>query len=164
MVEFDRWLVPREVTVHVDAAPDVVYALVSDPERIGEWSPECRSAHWLGDGRGVGARFRGDNRSGIAFWSRTCEVVTAEPDVAFEWRTVPGTLWTDDSTLWGFRLEAADGGTLLTQHMRMLQRPQAWFRPIVRVLFPQHLDMRDQMRTTLDGIRRAAERAARSSG
>ena len=49
------------VTVHMDAPPEKVWALVSDVTRIGEFSPETFEAEWTGDATGpaVGARFRG---------------------------------------------------------------------------------------------------------
>jgi uncharacterized membrane protein len=153
----DPWLVPRSVSIRVDASPSVVYRLVSNVERIGEWSPECRSAVWLDDRRGVGARFRGSNRSGANRWSRTCEVLVDEVDREFTWRTIPGGPVTDDSTRWGFVLEPDGSGTGLTQRMQIVKKPQAWFRPYIRLTMSHHLDMRGQMRATLDAIRVAAE-------
>ena len=159
----DPWLVPRSVSIHVDASPSVVYGLVSDVERIGDWSPECRSAVWLDDRRGVGARFRGANRSGANRWSRTCEVLVDEPDREFSWRTIPGGPVTDDSTHWGFVVEPAGSGTRLTQRMHIVKKPQAWFRPYIRLTMPHHLDMREQMRTTLEAIRITAETTSTTS-
>ena len=159
----DPWLVPRSVSIQVDASPSVVYRLVSDVERIGDWSPECRSAVWLDDRRGVGARFRGSNRSGVNRWSRTCEVLVDAPDREFTWRTLPGGPVTDDSTHWGFVLEPAGSGTLLTQRMQIVKKPQAWFRPYIRLTMPHHLDMREQMRTTLEAIRVTAETTSTTS-
>ena len=153
----DPWLVPRSISIHVMASPSVVYALVSDVERIGEWSPECRSAKWLDDRRGIGARFQGSNRSGMNRWSRICEVLVDQPDREFTWRTIPGRLTTDDSTHWGFVLEPDGHGTVLTQRMQMVQQPEAWFRPYIRLTMAHHLDMREQMRATLDAVRVTAE-------
>jgi len=34
--------------IEIDATRDVVYALVSDVTRTGEWSPECVRCRWLG--------------------------------------------------------------------------------------------------------------------
>lgn len=153
----DAWLVPRSISIQVHASPSTVYRLVSDVERIGEWSPECRSAAWLDDRRGAGARFRGSNRSGLNRWSRTCEVLVAEPDREFTWRTVPGGPLTSDSTHWGFLVEADGGGTLLTQRMQIVKKPQALLRPYIPLSMPHHLDMREQMQVTLDAIRAAAE-------
>jgi len=153
----DVWLVPRSVSILVDASPSALYRLVSDVERIGEWSPECRSALWLDDRRGVGARFRGMNRSGVNRWSRTCEVIVDELDREFTWRTIPGAPTMDDSTRWSFVLEPTGSSTTLTQRMQITKKPQAWFRPYIRMTMPHHLDMREQMRTTLEGIRTTAE-------
>ncbi|MEY2406750.1 MAG: Polyketide cyclase / dehydrase and lipid transport, partial [Acidimicrobiaceae bacterium] len=36
-----------EARVHIDADPEVVYGLVADVTRMGEWSPETVSAAWL---------------------------------------------------------------------------------------------------------------------
>mgnify|MGYP003446330504 CR=1 FL=1 len=36
------------VTVHMEASPEKVWALVSDVTRIGEFSPETLEAEWLG--------------------------------------------------------------------------------------------------------------------
>ena len=46
---------------HIDAPPDVLYDLVTDVRRMGEWSPETVEADWIGGASGpeVGARFRG---------------------------------------------------------------------------------------------------------
>ncbi|HRW36457.1 MAG TPA: SRPBCC family protein, partial [Aquihabitans sp.] len=71
------------VTVHMDASPADVWALVADVTRIGEFSPETFEAEWL-DGAtepAVGARFRGHvkrNGRGPIYWS-PCEVVECEP-------------------------------------------------------------------------------------
>jgi len=159
----DPWLVRRSVSIQVAASPTVVYRLVCDIERIGEWSPECRSAVWLDDRRGVGARFRGSSRSGVNRWSRICEVLVDEPDREFSWRTIPGGPIADDSTRWGFVLEAAGSGTLLTQSLQIMKKPQAWFRPYIRLTMPHHLDMREQMHTTIDAIRVTAETASARS-
>ena len=86
-----------------------------------------------------------------------------EPDREFTWRTIPGGPVTDDSTHWGFVLEPDGAGTRLTQRMQVVKKPQAWFRPYIRLTMPQHLDMRDQMRTTLDAIRVTAETTSTTS-
>ena len=52
------------VTVHMDAPPETVWALVSDVTKIGQFSPETFEAEWLDGATGpaVGARFRGHVR------------------------------------------------------------------------------------------------------
>ena len=36
-----------EAQVHVDAPPEVVYGVVSDVKRMGEWSPETIKCDWI---------------------------------------------------------------------------------------------------------------------
>ncbi|MCD9624783.1 SRPBCC family protein [Rhabdothermincola salaria] len=153
----EPWLVGREVSVDVARPADDVYALVSDPTRIGEWSPECHTAVWLSDERGVGARFKGTNRSGRNRWSRVCEVVEDRPGREFAYRTVPGFGPSADSSVWRFSVHPTDEGCRLTQSLQPVKPPQRWFRPIIRRSMPHHLDMREQMRATLEAIRATAE-------
>ena len=75
------------VSIHVDAPPEAVYALVSDLPRMGEWSPECERCEWLDGATAAsqGARFRGHNRRGWRRWSTKGEVVVAEPGREMAW-------------------------------------------------------------------------------
>jgi len=68
------------VSTHVDAPVDVVYDLVANLPRMGEWSPECTSVAWRGGATAaaVGARFRGWNRRGPVRWFTDGVVVEAE--------------------------------------------------------------------------------------
>jgi uncharacterized protein YndB with AHSA1/START domain len=74
------------------AAPDEVWAMVSDVTRMGEWSPEATGARWLkgATGPAVGARFAGKNRRGARRWSTVGEVVEAEPGKAFAFDVYAG--------------------------------------------------------------------------
>lgn len=40
-----------EVQITIAAPAEQVWALLSDVERMGEWSPECYQVHWLADAR-----------------------------------------------------------------------------------------------------------------
>jgi hypothetical protein len=63
----------------VDASPEVIYDLVTDVTRIGEWSPECVGCEWIEGANGPvpGTGFRGRNRHALARWSTKPRVVTA---------------------------------------------------------------------------------------
>jgi hypothetical protein len=72
------------------ACPAVdAWALVADVTRIGEFSPECVGARWIGPDRRahVGARFEGTNRArtatGELIWVRPCTIVVADPGRSF---------------------------------------------------------------------------------
>lgn len=110
-------------SVHVAVAPDELYALVSDVTRMGEWSPVC-TACWWDDGMGPaeGSWFTGRNDDGKRTWETRSQVVVAEPAREFAWEVNHG--W----VRWGFTLEPADGGSVLTQHWHFLPKGIAGFR------------------------------------
>jgi uncharacterized protein YndB with AHSA1/START domain len=72
----------------VSAPADLVYGLVADLPRMGEWSPECERVTWRGDASRAaeGAQFVGHNKAGAVRWMTQGEVVIAEPGrrLAFE--------------------------------------------------------------------------------
>ncbi len=57
-----------EVSIHIAAPAEAVYARVADVTHMGEYSPECRHCEWLDSATrpAVGVRFRGDNKMGLA--------------------------------------------------------------------------------------------------
>lgn len=104
------------VTVHMQAPPDRVWALVSDVTRIGSFSPETFEAEWLDGATGpaVGARFRGHvkrNGRGPVYWT-TCTVTASEPGKEFAFSV--GVKDTVVNT-WRYELLAAGGGTDVTE-------------------------------------------------
>jgi hypothetical protein len=161
------WLTAGSVEQLVDAPADDIYRILSDVTSTGERSTECHTVSWLPDGPQqpvVGARFRGRNRSGLARWSRVCEVIEAEPGRAFAFRTVPERLDPSrrDSTTWRYEL-FPDGERTLVRHSYDINRlPSALFKAVYGVLLPQHRDMRPAMRHTLDRLARAASAGGRA--
>ena len=91
-----------EVATQVQASPDVVYGLVSDVRRMGEWSPETYWCEWTGGATGaeVGARFRARNRRGLLRWRNTPEVITATPGGEFSFRRRVAAMWWCGATGW----------------------------------------------------------------
>ena len=107
------------VTVHMDAPPDEVWALVSDVTQIGRYSPETFEAEWLdgADGPAEGATFRGHvkrNGRGPTYWT-TCKVVACEPGKEFAF--VVGTDSVNNT--WRYVLEPNDGGTDVTESFQL---------------------------------------------
>jgi uncharacterized protein YndB with AHSA1/START domain len=151
-----------EVSMHMDAPPGEVWALVSDVTRIGEFSPETFEARWTRGSNGpeVGASFKGHvrrNGVGPTYWS-PCQVTRCVENEVFEFA-----VGTDDVTVnnWGYRLEpeaGADGraGTRVTEYFRL--EPVLPLRLYWSVL--GHLRGRANekgMRTTLERMKAVVE-------
>ena len=109
-----------EVSVWMDAPPSVVWDLVSDVTRIGEFSPETFEAKWTRGSTGPeeGAWFKGHvkrNGVGPTYWS-LCRVTRCEVEEVFEFA-----VGTEEMNVnnWGYRLEPKDGGTLVTEYFRL---------------------------------------------
>ena len=149
------------VTVHVAASPERVYALVSDVTRMGEWSPETNRCRWLGTEEPVpGARFKGYNRRGRARWSNTLVVVSAEPGREFSFRRDVLPCGVCD---WRYSMEADGDGTRLTESYEVVKpdwRITNWFNGILLGVADRDDDLLAGIRTTLAGIKAAAEAQA----
>jgi uncharacterized protein YndB with AHSA1/START domain len=98
-----------QVEVEIEAPRDVVWALVADPERMGEFSPECDGGSWLdgADGPAVGARFVGRNHRGDRAWETTSTVVQCEPGRVFAWAVGDAG---DASATWRYQFHPLKGG------------------------------------------------------
>ncbi len=146
-----------EVSVHMDATPDVVWSLVSDVTRIGEFSPETFEARWTRGATGpeVGASFKGHvkrNGVGPTYWTG-CKVTACEPERLFEF-----SVGTDDLTInsWGYRLEPTAGGTLVTEYYRLT--PAWYIRGYWMVLGALRGRTNEKgMRTTLERMKKVVE-------
>lgn len=152
-----EWRTTGMVERVVDATAEDVYELISDVTSTDERSTECRKVEWLAGGPQqpvVGARFRGHNRSGLARWSRVCEITEARPGRAFGFRTVPERFDPSrrDSTTWRYDLLPQGERTLVCHSYDITTMPLGLFKALYGVLLPQHRDMRPAMRHTLDAL------------
>ena len=102
------------VSLHIDAPPDRVWALVADITQMPRWSPETYRTRWIrGATRAVpGARFRGTNRWHFIRWTTTVEIEVADPGRELTFVTI---LEGAKRTRWSYRFDARDGGTLVTE-------------------------------------------------
>ena len=148
------------VTVYVDASPERVYTLVSDVTRMGEWSPETHRCRWVGtEGPVPGARFKGYNRRGRARWSNTLVVVSAEPGREFSFRRDVLPCGVCD---WRYSMEPEGDGTRLTESYEVVKpdwRITNWFNGLLLGVADRDEDLIAGMRTTLAGVKAAAEGA-----
>ncbi|WP_405059062.1 SRPBCC family protein [Kribbella sp. NBC_01505] len=147
------WLLQGETSVEIAVPPEVVYGLVSDVTRTGEWSPECVRCRWEPGSSGrPGDLFRGWNQNGRNRWSRLCEVLEATPADVFAFRTV-ATKFKPDSTTWRYSLQPTATGTRLTESFHItkpLPRPMAW---LAERMMPGHTDVRPEMQSSLAMIK-----------
>jgi hypothetical protein len=140
------------VTVHIQAAPDDVWDLVSDVTRIGELSPETFEAEWLDGATGprAGARFRGHvkrNGRGPTYWT-VCRVTESEPGRTFAFDVLG--VGQRKVNSWRYDLEAADGGTDATESFRLDPNP------LLKIYWAIAGTARN--RTNVEGMRQTLER------
>jgi uncharacterized protein YndB with AHSA1/START domain len=107
-----------EVTTWVDAPAEEVWAAVVDLGAMAESSPELQRVEWIDGGDpAVGSRFVGHSRHDVlGEWSATSHVVECERPRAFAW-AVGGP--DGPAATWRFTLRPEDGGTRLTEWMRL---------------------------------------------
>ncbi len=98
-----------EETIEIAAPPEAVWALVSDLPRMASWSPQVVSSRVSGGAVRLGARTVNLNRRGLLVWPTRSRVVRFEPPREIAFRIA------ENGTVWGFRLEPADAGTLLRE-------------------------------------------------
>lgn len=152
------WLTQDSVELDIEADADVLYGMVSDLPRIGEWSPECESVTWEGDVTEavVGTTFVGQNAVGPGRrirYKRHGEVLAADPGRAFSFITDEGGR---PSTAWHYRFEPlGDGRTKVTEGYEVRWIP-TWAR-ILDVPLNRHKELLEGMRTTLERLKAAAE-------
>lgn len=156
--------VRRSATATTTAPVDVVWRLVSDVTRVGQWSPETTSAQWLsGEPGTVGARFRGRNERGRASWSTTCEVVESEPGRRFAFSV--GKV-SKPSAVWRYEIEPTPDGSRVTESFE-LPKPLGFLSRLSTRVFlgveDREADLVRGMQRTLVELAQAAEREALDS-
>ena len=112
--------VEGQATVHIQAPPEKVYAMISDVTRMGEWSPETYRCEWIDGAAGptAGARFKGSNKRGILRWSTKPTVTVADAGNEFTFEVgAPG----KEDTRWSYKLTPKEGGTDLTESFESLR-------------------------------------------
>lgn len=108
-------------SVIIAADAEALYREISDPSRMGQWSPENRGADIEGPKRPahVGMRFIGHNKRGRVRWETGCTVTAADPGRRFAFDVnrygFKRVLWPVSVASWEYRFEPADGGTLVTE-------------------------------------------------
>jgi hypothetical protein len=138
-------LTPYQHTETVTAAcsPEDAHALVSDVTRMGELSPVCTGGAWDDPAAtGAGSWFTGGNAIGELTWETRCRVEANEPGREFTFTNF-GPDGQTELVRWGYRFEAADGGTRVTETWQVLPD---------YVAFTQGGDQSKDVTPNLDGM------------
>lgn len=148
----------------IDAPPERVWPLVSDVELMPGMSSELQSVEWLdgASGAALGVRFVGRNRhEAMGEWTATSQIVEFEPGRVFAWAVGdPG----DPAATWRFDLEPKDGGTELSQWVRLGPGQSGLSLAIERmpdkeqkIVFVRMREFERNMTATLAQIKKLAE-------
>lgn len=113
-------------TTTTHAAGEVVYDLISDVTRMGEWSPENQGGEWLDGATGarIGARFRSRNKR-RASWTTTAVVTEAHRAAAFGFAVGKRAPDRPD-TRWRFTIADLPGGGCAVTETCEIARPPGW--------------------------------------
>ena len=150
---------PSPVNVRVeriiDAEPEVIYDLISDVTRMGEWSPETVDAEWLGGATGpaVGATFKGKNKLGPNSWATKPTVTHADRGRTFAFK-VPG----KSGPAWRYEFERTNEGTRVTEAVTQERRSPLVIRLLQKRagVTDRQASLREGMTITLDRLADAA--------
>ena len=99
-------LLQAEITIN--APVEKVWRLVSDFNRMPEWSPQCRLMKPLGPVR-PGTRTLNFNRRNRVFWPTTSTITEVIPERKVAFRV------NANGTIWSYELQPTDDGTRLVE-------------------------------------------------
>ncbi len=94
--------------IEIDAPVDKVWNLISDLNRMPQWSPQCRKMKALGPVR-PGTRTVNLNRHGMLFWPTTSTITEVIPQRKLGFRV------DINHTVWTYELEPTATGTRVTE-------------------------------------------------
>ncbi|WP_327110578.1 SRPBCC family protein [Nocardia sp. NBC_01730] len=146
-----------EATIDISAPPERVWAVVSDLERMPEFSPQCVRMVALGAPK-AGTWTINLNRDGKKYWPTTARIVRYEPNQAFAFRI------NENRSIWSYTLEPTETGTRLIER-RDVPNGTTWFsrRAINAALGGEHPfeeALVRGMNETLGKIKNAVEASA----
>lgn len=98
-----------EASIDVDASPEEVWKVVSDLQRMGEWSPQCKKMKVFGGPVRKGTTTLNVNRKGFLVWPTTAKVVEFEPNKTIAFRIV------ENKTVWSYSLTPSGSGTTVVE-------------------------------------------------
>jgi uncharacterized protein YndB with AHSA1/START domain len=144
-----------QAQIDINAPVEKVWQLITDFNRMPEWSPQCRFMKALGPVR-QGTRTSNVNRRNRLFWPTTSTILQLIPErkVAFRVNT--------NNTIWSYELEPTGEGTRVVEsrHAENGIKPTSNF--LVSTLFGGVLKFKreliDGMNASLARMKAAAEK------
>jgi uncharacterized protein YndB with AHSA1/START domain len=138
-----------EGTIDIDAPPAVVWAVVSDLKRMGEWSPQCTRMFVFGGEIKQGTRTLNVNKQGWKRWPTNAKVVHFEPERKLAFRVV------ENRSVWTYELEPTETGTRLTESRKIPDGVSKVSTVLTNAVLGGTPTFEDELAT---GIRRTLER------
>ncbi|MGZ6778485.1 MAG: SRPBCC family protein [Mycobacterium sp.] len=143
-----------QAQIDINAPVAKVWALISDFNRMPQWSPQCRLMKALGPIR-QGTRTINLNRRNFLFWPTISTVTEVIPEKKLAFRV------NTNNTIWSYELEPTESGTRVVEsrHAENGVKPSA--NATVNALFggvPNfERELVEGMNTSLARIKAAAE-------
>jgi hypothetical protein len=130
------------VSATIAVSPEVVYDLVADISRMGEWSPVATGGHYDEDR----AWFTGTNAIGDYTWETRCRVRRADRGEAFVFVN-HGETGNHEMVRWCFTFRPTDDGTEVTETWEVLPTYEDSFAEEVDpgMTLEQRLDLMQDM-------------------
>ncbi|MGH3457011.1 SRPBCC family protein [Aeromicrobium sp.] len=148
---------PLEASIHIDAPPARVWAIVSDQRRMNEWSPEIWRQRFFGDEIGAGTRSININKRKGFFWPTASKITEFVPEKRLAFYV------TGSSTFWSYDLAPEGDGTLVIERRDLKGGRRAILSKATAALALGGIDEHDVelfagMEETLARIKAEAER------
>jgi hypothetical protein len=117
-------------SVEIAAAPEQIYALITDLDELAQLGEEIQKHRWLGGAKEakVGAKFMGSNRNGFHRWQTFATITSATPGEKFAFDVSLGPL---PVSRWEYRIQPAPMGSLVTEST--WDRRPGWFATVAGV-------------------------------
>ncbi|MDI9917221.1 SRPBCC family protein [Rhodococcus sp. IEGM 1379] len=115
----------NRASAYIEATPSEVWAVISDLEGMGRFSPENTGGKWTSGKPGtVGATFKGTNKHGLVRWTTRCTVAEVVDGQKFSFEV------DDSKARWTFLVEPSDTGTLLTETREIFAKTSPYVRVV----------------------------------
>ena len=111
----------HQESIHIEASPERVFALIADLATSSEWagSGQVKTIRKTSAGPiGPGTTYIADEKIMIPF-KAVSEIVAYEPNRLVSWTSKPTLFRKSPPHRWMFRLDPENGGTRLTQEVRV---------------------------------------------